>query len=92
MTPGLTGIGSIVFRDEEGIISRSSKGHEACYEEDIAPLKAKLEIWYSEHQSLWLDLELIFLTAWIVVFPNSRIYRRLLGSEWDNELDALIGT
>lgn len=77
MRPGLTGIGSIVFRDEESIIGASPKDHEQCYREDIAPYKASLEEWYFEHRSIVTDLLVIFVTAWVVVFPASRVYRRI---------------
>jgi len=77
MRPGLTGIGSIVFRDEERIIGESSKSYEACYREDIAPYKARLERWYAEHQGLWTDLLIILVTAWVVIRPSSTIYRTM---------------
>ena len=73
IVPGLTGIGSIVFRDEESIISASSKSTADCYKEDIVPYKGELELWYSEHRSLGVDLKLIFLTAWVIIFPRSRL-------------------
>lgn len=76
--PGLTGVGSIVFRDEEGIISRSGKPPEDAYREDIAPYKAALELWYQQHQSFWLDLKLILLTAWAVVRSDGRLYEKWL--------------
>lgn len=62
MKPGLTGIGSIVFRDEESVLSNSSKPLYQCYQEDISPYKGALEVWYKENQSFLLDLQLIFLT------------------------------
>lgn len=76
--PGLTGVGSIVFRDEESIMARSPKGSEKCHAEDIAPCKSELELWYIRNQSLWLDFLLIFLTAWVVFFPRSNLYRMFL--------------
>jgi lipopolysaccharide/colanic/teichoic acid biosynthesis glycosyltransferase len=42
------------------------------------PYKLALEIWYIEHQSFWLDLKLIFITVWVIVFSKSTIYRRWL--------------
>ncbi len=77
LKPGLTGIGSIVFRDEETIISRSKKDHVDCYKEDIAPYKGELEMWYKKNQSFLLDMELIFLTAWVILFPESRLYEKI---------------
>jgi lipopolysaccharide/colanic/teichoic acid biosynthesis glycosyltransferase len=77
LKPGLTGIGSIVFRDEESILANSSKPHLQCYEEDIAPYKGELEVWYKKHQSFELDILLIFLTIWVIFFPKSKIYEQL---------------
>lgn len=73
--PGLTGIGSIIFRDEESIISavKDEDPHD-FYKRVIAPYKGELEMWYQKHNSFILDLQLIFLTAWVILFPNSRIY------------------
>jgi lipopolysaccharide/colanic/teichoic acid biosynthesis glycosyltransferase len=76
--PGLTGLGSVVFRDEETVIAGSPKHWLDCYKEDISPHKGELEQWYIDHQSLFLDLRLVFLTACVVFFPTSRFYRRLL--------------
>lgn len=78
LKPGLTGIGSIVFRDEESIISRSTKCHIDCYREDISPYKGELEIWYKNNKSFILDIKLIFLTAWVIVFSNSKLYEKIL--------------
>ena len=75
--PGLTGIGSIIFRDEESIISavKDEDPHD-FYKRLIAPYKGELEMWYQQHNSFFLDLQLIFLTAWIIFFPNSKIYEK----------------
>ena len=77
---GLTGVGSIVFRDEESIINNSSKSPEECYKEDITPYKGELEKWFSQNQSLYLYFSLIFLTAWVVIFPKSKIVWKLSSS------------
>jgi len=78
--PGLTGVGSIVFRDEESIIRNSSKSPEACYKEDITPYKGELEKWFYKNQSLYLYFSLIFLTGWVVFFPKSRIVWNVFSS------------
>lgn len=75
LKPGLTGIGSIVFRDEEALTERSDKPPEAVYREDIAPYKGALELWYQDHQSFWLDLKIIAATALAVVRLESMAYR-----------------
>ena len=75
--PGLTGIGSIVFRDEESLISsvKDEDPHE-FYKRVIAPYKGELEMWYQDHRSFLLDFKLIFMTAWVIVFPSSTLYHR----------------
>lgn len=77
LKPGLTGIGSIVFRDEEAVLARSSKPHLECFKDDIAPYKGSLEVWYSKNQSFFLDLQLIFLTAWAIVVPSTQLHFKL---------------
>ena len=82
--PGLTGIGSIIFRDEESIISaeKDEDPHE-FYKRVIAPYKGELEMWYQDHRSFFLDLQLIFMTAWVILFPKSRLYEK-----WFKDLPA----
>ena len=73
--PGLTGIGSIVFRDEESIISAvTDEDPHKFYKRVIAPYKGELEMWYQKHNTLLLDLKLIFMTAWVILVPNSKLY------------------
>lgn len=71
--PGLTGVGSIVFRDEEDILSKSSMPVSECYAKVIAPYKGALELWYQAHISFATDMKLIFLTAWVILFPTSEL-------------------
>lgn len=74
--PGLTGIGSIVFRDEEKILTDSNLSPHECYREVILPYKGRIEIWYQKNCSLTLDLKLIFLTALIIFFPKNLLHER----------------
>ena len=74
--PGLTGIGSIVFRDEETLLSDCvKKGMEIdeAYAKIVSPYKGALEMWYQGHIGFWTDFMLIFLTAWVIVFPKSEL-------------------
>lgn len=75
--PGLTGVGSIIFRDEERYLD-GQDDPARFYREVIIPYKTALEQWYVRNRSLWLYLVIIFLTAWVIAFPNSRLPRRLL--------------
>jgi lipopolysaccharide/colanic/teichoic acid biosynthesis glycosyltransferase len=74
--PGLTGIGSIIFRDEEALItSVKEKGGDiwSYYKNDIYPFKGEVEKWYQVHQSFYTDFMCIFLTAWVIIFPKSEL-------------------
>jgi len=71
--PGLTGIGSIVFRDEERLLSATKMTTTEFYAKHISPYKGELELWYQQHLSLYTDLMLIFLTAWVILFPKSEL-------------------
>ena len=75
--PGLTGIGSIVFRDEEKLLSNSTMSVAEFYATYIAPAKGELELWYQRKRSFSTDILLIFLTAWVIVFPKSRLLYRI---------------
>ena len=77
--PGLTGIGSIIFRDEEELITEvKNNGGDIWdfYKNVIYPFKGDLELWYQNNKSFVLDLKLIFMTAWVILFPNSRLYEK----------------
>ena len=75
--PGLTGIGSIIFRDEESIISAvTDEDPHDFYKRVIAPYKGELEMWYQDHRSLYLDFQLIFMTAWVIVFSETKLYEK----------------
>ena len=75
--PGLTGIGSIIFRDEENIIHDSGEDYHAFYKREIAPFKGEVELWYKRRKSFLLDLKIIFVTAWVVLFSDSKIADRM---------------
>ena len=69
--PGITGIGSIIFHDEEKWISDAPGDKHEFYKNHIAPYKGELELWYQNHLSSYTDFMLIFLTAWAIVSRNS---------------------
>jgi lipopolysaccharide/colanic/teichoic acid biosynthesis glycosyltransferase len=77
LKPGLTGIGSIVFRDEEIFIANSGKSYIDCYKQDIAPYKGRLEEWYNDNKGFFIDMCILFLTFWVIVFPSSYLYQKL---------------
>ena len=74
--PGLTGIGSIVFRDEEKILSESELSPHECYRNIILPYKGELEIWYQNKRGFILDFQLIILTVLSIIFPENTLYQK----------------
>jgi lipopolysaccharide/colanic/teichoic acid biosynthesis glycosyltransferase len=78
--PGLTGIGSIVFRDEELIITRSTLPPHECYRQVILPYKGAVEVWYQQHISFYTDCMILFLTGWYIVFSNSNLVYKVFPS------------
>ena len=75
--PGLTGIGSLIFRDEETIISENfDQNPHKFYKNHIAPHKGNVEIWYQKNISFYVDLKIIILTAISVLFPKNKFYKR----------------
>lgn len=80
-SPGLSGIGSIIFRDEESLITEVKHlGFEplAFYKRFIYPYKGSLELWYSKNISFKTDIILGIVTLWTVLFPQSQIIYKVL--------------
>lgn len=71
--PGLSGIGSIIFRNEEELMTNTKMNLDDYYREKIAPYKGELELWYQRNISFITDLKIILITIWIVFFPKSNI-------------------
>ena len=71
--PGLSGVGSIIFRDEEVIMGNIKLPCNECYKYHIAPYKGRLEIWYAQHRSLWLDFKLMVVTVLVVLQPRMKV-------------------
>jgi lipopolysaccharide/colanic/teichoic acid biosynthesis glycosyltransferase len=76
-SPGLSGIGSIIFRNEEDLLNNASNAH-LFYKNVIAPYKGNLERWYVENKNIYIYLLLIFLTVWVVFFPKSKLPWKVL--------------
>ena len=75
--PGLTGVGSIIFRDEEKFLEGKSNPQK-FYDDFIIPYKNDLEIWFTKNSSLKTYFMIIFLTAWVIFFSSSRLPQQLL--------------
>ena len=70
--PGLSGLGSIIFRDEENILSENNESIN-YYDDVIAPYKGTIECYYVANRSFKNYFKIIALTLWIIFFPSSKI-------------------
>ena len=74
-SPGLSGIGSIVFRNEEEIL-QIFDDKKSFHQNVINPYKAELETWYIDNKSLYNYFKLIFMTIQIVIDPVSNKWKK----------------
>jgi lipopolysaccharide/colanic/teichoic acid biosynthesis glycosyltransferase len=75
--PGLTGIASIIFRDEQKYYSTPGIDPHEFDKKYVAPYKGELEIWYQQNISLSTDLKLLFLTTWSIIVPQSDLVYKI---------------
>ena len=88
--PGITGIGSLIFRDEEDMLNSVEKRNE-FHDKVIAPYKGELEMWFVKNNSVLCYFKIIFLTVWGVAVPQFRSYRLFSGlPEMPKELVVFI--
>jgi len=83
VVPGITGIGSIIFRDEEELITKEKEeGRDTWdfYINKIYPFKGHVEKWYQKKQSFYVDFMILIMTAWVILFPNSNILYKFFPS------------
>ena len=66
--PGLTGIGSIFFSNEEKLLANFNGDHSEFYSEHVVPYKEILELWAIEQNDLEIYCKSILLTILKVVF------------------------
>lgn len=72
--PGLSGIGSVVFRDEEDMLN-AVENRDDFHDRIIAPYKGNLEIWFTKHRNIITYFKLIFLTVLAVLKPSSNKWK-----------------
>ena len=70
--PGLSGVGSIIFRGEEEIMHGAAASVD-FYANVIAPYKGALEEWFVANKGLPLYFQCIFMTVWVVLSPSSSL-------------------
>ncbi len=77
--PGLSGVGSIVFRNEENFLA-DQVDPKIFYATKIAPSKEALEIWFVSNKSISLYFSLILTTIYVVLRGDSLILFKLYPS------------
>jgi len=70
--PGLSGIGSIIFRNEEEIM-HGALASVNFYDNIIAPYKGSLEEWFVLNKGLYIYFLAIFMTIWAIFVPTSKL-------------------
>ena len=75
MKPGITGIGSIIFRDEEQYFKGNQEESNKFYKEEIVPFKSELECWYEANQSIFIDIKIIIATCIMIILPRFKSYQ-----------------
>lgn len=70
--PGITDFASIVFADE-GEILAGANDPDIHYNQVIRPWKSRLGLFYIKHQSILLDIKIIFLTILSIFSRNTAL-------------------
>ena len=69
--PGITGVGSVVFRNEALLLKQAGENKQKdFYLNKILPYKGELEEWYVKHQSFGIDLKLLFFSAAVIAYSR----------------------
>jgi len=69
--PGITGVGSVVFRNEALLLKQAGENKQKdFYLNKILPYKGELEEWYVKHQSFGVDLKLLFFSAAVIAYSR----------------------
>lgn len=74
--PGLTDPSSILFRNEQEILSHQNN-HEQYYEEVLIHKKADISVKYIQNRTLFNDLRVFKYTVEAILFPNRNFLSRI---------------
>ena len=69
--PGLSGVGSIIFRGEEDIMHGKNASVD-FYNNIIAPYKGDLEKWFVSNKSIYIYFLCVTLTIWAVIYQKTK--------------------
>jgi len=94
MKPGITGLGSLYFYNEEMLLPENKDIAEIFFKEVIIPHKVELELWYAEHRNFILDIKIFIATLLLVFMPShiilSYISKKLSGSKVKEKANEII--
>lgn len=65
--PGLTGLATLIYHQEEARILgplTSAAQTDLIYSKRIVPRKARLDLIYQRHASIWFDIAILWRTVW----------------------------
>jgi lipopolysaccharide/colanic/teichoic acid biosynthesis glycosyltransferase len=63
--PGITSPASVIFRDEESLLCRENVMQ--TYFASVLPSKRRLDLLYVRHFSMWLDLDVVVWTLFVLI-------------------------
>ena len=69
LTPGITDLASLEFRDEETLLAQAADA-ETFYREYCIPKKIELNLAHASHATMWRDLWIIIKTIASIAFRN----------------------
>lgn len=75
VAPGLSGLGSVAFRDEEDMLN-AVENRDVFHDTVIAPYKGALEVYFVKNRNLCTYFKLIWLTVLAVLKPSSKAWRK----------------
>jgi len=72
LKPGITGVSSLIFRNEEELLSNDSPLE---MHKKLTLIKYNLESWYGLNKNILLDFLIVILTVISIVFPSLKLYK-----------------
>ena len=71
LKPGITGLASLKYRNEEHILAQQT--HPQLYNDEVIwPDKVRINKWYAENRTISMDLQILFYTLFPVSFDVDR--------------------
>ena len=89
MRPGVTGIGSIVFRDETSLFKGVKGSYEVFYRDQIAPVKGELELWYIKNKGFRVDFKILRFTVVAVLYGQVKSIEKRFENLPSTEIESI---